>query len=242
MHGSSRLKAVAGAHSPWRCLTVVLAMSALAVAACTAPPVPPPDLAAVKRELREYHDGGGYDRQLAAIAAEAEAYLTERTKDGGKLAIVLDIDETALSSWPSLIANDFGFIPTGSCELPGGPCGWTGWVVRGEAPPIVPTLNLYRAARALGYDVFFITGRREATRAATVRNLRRAGYDGWAGLVMKPDGGSFPSATDFKVQARHGIIRNGYRIVLNMGDQDSDLVGGYADRRFRLPNPFYRIP
>ena len=215
---------------PHRAAVGVLAALAVVLAACAEPPAPLPDLAAIKHDLRAYHDGGEYDRQLTAIAAEAEAYLAERARDGGRLAIVLDIDETALSSWPSLSANDFGFFATGPCALlPRGPCGWTGWIARGEAPPIVPTLNLFRAARSLGYDVFFITGRREAARAATARNLRRAGYDGWAGLVMKPDGGTFPSAADFKAPARHGIIRNGYRIVLNMGDQDSDLVGGYAD-------------
>jgi hypothetical protein len=30
-------------------------------------------------------------------------------------------------------------------------------------------------------------------------------------------------------------------IVLNMGDQESDLMGGYAQRTFKLPNPFYYI-
>jgi acid phosphatase len=227
-----------------RAATSILAMLALVLASCAVPPPPSlPDLAAVKHQLRAYYQDGDYDRKLTSIAAEAEAYLVTRAKDDGRLAIVLDIDETALSSWPSLRANDFGFIPSGPCErLPRGPCGWTGWVARGEAPPIVPTLNLYRAARSLGYDVFFITGRREAARAATTRNLRSAGYDGWAGLVMKPNSGTFPSAADFKAPARHGIIRNGYRIVLNMGDQESDLVGGYADHRIRLPNPFYQVP
>jgi hypothetical protein len=27
-----------------------------------------------------------------------------------------------------------------------------------------------------------------------------------------------------------------------MGDQLSDLEGGYAERTFKLPNPFYWIP
>ena len=34
----------------------------------------------------------------------------------------------------------------------------------------------------------------------------------------------------------------GYRIVVNMGDQPSDLAGGYAEKAVLLPNPFYRIP
>jgi len=30
--------------------------------------------------------------------------------------------------------------------------------------------------------------------------------------------------------------------ILNMGDQESDPAGGYADVTFKLPNPFYYIP
>jgi hypothetical protein len=30
-------------------------------------------------------------------------------------------------------------------------------------------------------------------------------------------------------------------IIANLGDQFSDLAGGYAERTFKLPNPFYSI-
>jgi hypothetical protein len=29
--------------------------------------------------------------------------------------------------------------------------------------------------------------------------------------------------------------------VVNLGDQESDLDGGHAERAFKLPNPFYFI-
>jgi hypothetical protein len=59
---------------------------------------------------------------------------------------------------------------------------------------------------------------------------------------MQPDGATFPSAVDFKAPKRREIEAQGYEIVLNMGDQESDLEGGYAERTFKLPNPFYWIP
>jgi len=31
-------------------------------------------------------------------------------------------------------------------------------------------------------------------------------------------------------------------IIANIGDQDSDLDGGFAERHFKVPNPFYFIP
>jgi hypothetical protein len=37
------------------------------------------------------------------------------------------------------------------------------------------------------------------------------------------------------------ITRRGYRIVVNLGDQRSDLDGGYALRAIKLPNPMYVI-
>jgi len=34
-------------------------------------------------------------------------------------------------------------------------------------------------------------------------------------------------------------VDQGYAIVVNIGDQMSDLDGGFAERTFKLPNPFY---
>ena len=38
------------------------------------------------------------------------------------------------------------------------------------------------------------------------------------------------------------IAERGYTIIFSMGDQDSDLAGGYAERTFKLPNPVYYLP
>ena len=35
------------------------------------------------------------------------------------------------------------------------------------------------------------------------------------------------------------ITADGYTIIANLGDQESDLAGGYAEKTFKLPNPFY---
>jgi acid phosphatase len=106
----------------------------------------------------------------------------------------------------------------------------------------MPTLRLFKAARARGVAVFFITGRHEDERAATERNLRQAGYDGWAGLVLRPPGGPAASAAEFKGAERARLEAAGYTVIANVGDQPSDLAGGHAERTFLLPNPFYRIP
>ena len=86
-------------------------------------------------------------------------------------------------------------------------------------------------------------GRRlSAERAATARNLRRAGYHGWRALIMRAPNERHLSAVDYKSRRRAKIAAQGYTIIANVGDQWSDLDGGHAERTFKLPNPFYFIP
>ena len=89
--------------------------------------------------------------------------------------------------------------------------------------------------------VFFISARPANLRQATERNLREQGYE-WTGLILLPDGAHFVSAVDFKAPERRKIKERGYTIVLSLGDQESDLKGGYAERTFKLPNPVYYLP
>ncbi len=185
---------------------------------------------------------GAYERDLAAVATEAGAWVRQRAPQVERPALVFDVDETALSSWEVILANDFGRFAAGPCALPEGPCGWAAWDQLGKDPPLAPTLGVFRDARELGVAVFFITGRPESQRAATELNLREAGYGGFAGLDMVPDGERYAHAADFKAPRRAAIEQAGYTIVANVGDQPSDLAGGHAERTFLLPNPFYRIP
>ena len=55
-------------------------------------------------------------------------------------------------------------------------------------------------------------------------------------------GNGFASAADFKAPERRKIAEQGYSILLSMGDQASDLEGGFAERTFKLPNPVYYLP
>jgi len=36
--------------------------------------------------------------------------------------------------------------------------------------------------------------------------------------------------------------RFGVTIIVNVGDQESDLAGSHAERTFKVPNPFYFVP
>ena len=206
----------------------------------------PPNLGVLKIVLVSYRCTE-YDKDIEAVLAEARAWVTRRAPQVDRPAIVLDIDETSLSNWEQLYHNDFGYLPGGACDLKSAAgCGQRDWELSAAATVLRPTLDLFLAARQIkGRDgrtvaVFFITGRGDdpVERAATELNLHKAGYDGWAALMLRPAGE--PTA-DFKTRMRADVARS-HTIIANIGDQFSDLAGGYADRCFKLPNPFYFIP
>jgi predicted secreted acid phosphatase len=231
---------------------VALALPSAHALAQSAQPIPipsapalrqPPNVGDAKAAATFYHNSGEYGRDLAVVASEAGAWIAQRAPQVSRPALVLDIDDTALTNWEVIKADDFGRIIGGRCDaLPEGPCGWAAWDLLGRAPVIEPTLRVFQQARSMNVAVFFITGRPESQRLATEQNLRNAGYDGYAALHMVPEATHYPSAAAFKAPVRAAIERDGYNIIANMGDQPSDLTGGHAEQTFLLPNPFYRIP
>ncbi len=207
----------------------------------TAAPVVPA-LYDTQRQIAEYIDSGRYESDFARVVAEATAWVEERAPHATRPAIVLDIDETSLSNWQAYRANEWARILGGDCDLPHGPCGIRKWQGMGKSVALAPTRDLVGRARALGVAVFFVTGRPPELRASTERNLREQGYE-WTGVILLPRSKKhFASAVDFKAIERRKIAEQGYTILLSMGDQQSDLDGGYAERTFKLPNPVYFLP
>ncbi|WFR66605.1 HAD family acid phosphatase [Curtobacterium flaccumfaciens] len=113
-------------------------------------------------------------------------------------------------------------------------------------------------AAAMGFTVFGLTGRNDDQKAATVQNLSKVGYTAfsqerfftkWTGVGASQQPSYIRCAAvscttvEYKALTRRHIERDlGYDITLNIGDQWSDLQGGYADRSVKLPNPTYYLP
>jgi hypothetical protein len=192
-------------------------------------------------------DSGCYWADLDAQYKRAEVELTKELaakKPGEKLAIVMDIDETTLTNYCEMRREDFGYL----ASL------YRAYELTGTAVAIPGALRLFNEAREAGVSVFFITGRpgrqdakmqrddRDETNA-TARNLEAAEFHGWAGLRLRNGEENHMPTISFKTQERRKIVADGYRIILSVGDQWSDLLGSpQADVSVKLPNPFYFIP
>ncbi len=190
-------------------------------------PPAPPDADAI----RAYRDSGRWDWDLARQVSRAMQSLATQLAERrpARPAIVLDVDDTALSAYACLDRVEF--------ERDRVSCG-----SRTDLPAIEPTRTLAHFAQARGVAVHFITGRRERVRESTVENLRRAGYGGRWRLHMRPDRQPAARRDGWKARTRRALTRDGRTILLNVGDQRSDLDGGWARRTYKLPNPMYVIP
>lgn len=227
---------------------------------------PPPDLSQpdnidlFKKRLL-YYRCTAYDKDIADVLGKALKWVAARAPQVQRPAIVLDIDETSLFNWPRIYQQGYAFFSTfpgvDDCRFTtvGDLCGDLDWQKAGYARPIGPTLKLYKFARCIEQpqpcnkiDVFFVTGRREKEYKGempsvwTLRNLEAAGFAGIERdhLYMR-DQASEGSASIHKIPARAAIEKMGFNIIANIGDQNSDLVGGYAEMTFKVPNPFYFI-
>jgi acid phosphatase len=205
-----------------------------------------PNLDILKKEIKQYHDCtckcGCYTHDIDAQADRAIAFLRRRAAHQHapgrpvhqeKLVMVFDIDETSLSNYPEMLKADFAY----DSKV------FDAWVQSAQAPAIPGTLRVYKEAQKLGVSVFFITGRPEDERDATERNLHAQGFENWQQLTLRKPTGGLQSTSEYKSAVRAQIVAEGYRIVLNVGDQWSDLKGKpEAEFSVKYPDPFYFLP
>jgi predicted secreted acid phosphatase len=215
-----------------------------------------PNIDSVKSTIRAYYNATSagianktdspYISELASIEASVLAALPA-VDPAARKAVVFDADDTTL--WTYDMEDNlmhFNFDPALQ----------TTWVF-GEKFPATPGMVAFvHAVADKGYAVFGITGRREVQKQATVENLGNVGYTEFnAGNFYTKWNGSDsnkPSyvtcvtactTVEYKANTRKHIEQDlGFDIALNIGDQFSDLQGGYSDAVLKLPNPTYYLP
>lgn len=169
-----------------------------------------------------------FEKACESAKTHCQNYLKEHPNTLG-MAVVSDLDETLLDNRPYFeeVNKDFTWAD------------FEKWVFKAKAPNLPATASFLKWAREQGFNIIFLTGRTENMRMVTTANLVRnkVAYDG---LFMRGDNDRRP-ASKFKAETRRNIEKMGYKIVVNIGDQDSDLAGGVAMDGEKLPNKLYFV-
>ncbi|CAH2077604.1 unnamed protein product [Thlaspi arvense] len=197
------------------------------------------------RSLETYYNQGQFDNDYSIVATYTLAYAkTVKIGGDGKDAWVFDIDETLLSNLEYYAAHGYGSEPYNSKAF-------NEWVLKGTAPGFDASLKLFKDLKQLGFTIILLTGRDEGQRAITEKNLQDAGLgvDCFCacdlGLLILTHWGEEDqgkAAAKYKSEQRSRMVKKGYKLHGNTGDQWSDLQGfALADRSFKVPNPMYYI-
>jgi predicted secreted acid phosphatase len=221
-----------------------------------------PNIDSVKKTIATYYGDPGtgianktaspYISELAGILAHEKSQLQadydRAVQHGQKPAIVFDADDTTLWTYDMEVADmHFTFNPAEQDV----------WV-QGQRFPATPGMvDFVNQAAAIGYTVFGLTGRNDNQKAATLGNLSKDGYSPftaanfytkWTGVGASQQPSYITCAAascttvEYKALTRKHIQDLGYTVTLNVGDQWSDLQGGYAEESLKLPNPTYYLP
>ena len=208
---------------------LVAAVSAVPLAPTAAakePPAPAPP-----EEITQYYESGEYDADLKKATAAATKSLTAQLKKKPKKpAIVFDIDDTLESTYECAKKSNFDRAAIGLCQA------------RTEQTPIAPVWKLLKLAQKKKVALVVITGRPKGIAPGTTEQLKRDGLKGKYTLVMRPNSDFGTPAQPYKAKARKAIQKKGYKILVNIGDQQSDLAGGASVKTFKVPNPMYFTP
>ena len=181
---------------------------------------------------------------------------THGVRKGQRPAVVFDADDATLMTYDMEDAA-MGFHYTTALQ--------NVWVQESRFPATPRMPGVVAAAARAGCTIVGLTGRNNAQRVATLDNLARHYHDRrgnpyfksafyytkWTSGDRPPayvdctvDGNPAScSSLDFKASTRRYLQQQkGMRIVANFGDQFGDLIGGWAARAVKLPNPTYYLP
>jgi hypothetical protein len=268
-------------------VTLSLALAGVAIAAGPAIQTITPHKAdqvtnidVLRQQIRNYYGdplGTGvfapdsnYAKEAESVANKGAHYLADRGRGHGHAhvtglkAIVLDVDDTTLTTWNYEISSNWAFnLGTNTTA-----------VLNQQFPATPGMVAMVTQAAAEGYTIIFLTGRPHDQEDATRGNLASDGFGVDAGypapttlvggedsLFTKPAIADYPAylltacaaelalvpqksctTIHYKSATRAHIESLGYDIVASFGDQFSDLVGGFADKTFKMPNPNYFLP
>ena len=188
------------------------------------------NLDTAKKLVQNYYESGQFDNECKEVIDDAIAKIEQLTIDD-KSVVVFDVDETALSNYRHTKEIGFGFVSSL----------WHQWMLKADGTAIPQTKRFYDWLISKNIRVIFVTGRYQEVKEATRKNLINQGFVKFDTLIVrKPSEQKIPAA-EYKAQKRDELTKEGYNIIASIGDQWSDLVGGNAGIKIKLPNYLYLI-
>ncbi|AEE26923.1 HAD family acid phosphatase [Francisella hispaniensis] len=186
-----------------------------------------------QQQVISYYESTAHENEVSLILKKAKKII-QAQQSLQDYAIVLDIDETALNHYYSLKLA--GFPQDENHTI------WNELLSKSHAYPIKATLDFYLYCLASGLKVFFISARFAQYLESTKQALRNAGYVDFEDVFVFPENIEQYNSKDFKnfkAERRAYIESLGYKILISIGDQSSDLLGGYTLNILQLPNYLY---
>ncbi|MBW2255270.1 MAG: hypothetical protein JRI25_11800 [Deltaproteobacteria bacterium] len=200
-------------------------------------------------EIKWVRDSAEYQALTRQTFHAATASVQTQAKDLRRRqawAVVLDVDETTLDTSPY-------WLELAAYDRPFDWASWDAWCERRVAETVPGVEAFVHTVREAGGRVAYVTNRRDATREATIDNLRARGL--WGDMdricLLTED----PERTK---RVRRTELREGHgpcgwegepmTVLAYLGDSLHDLPedgedGGFDDnlgvRSFVLPNPMY---
>ncbi|MGA0068250.1 MAG: HAD family acid phosphatase [Miltoncostaeaceae bacterium] len=186
-----------------------------------------------------YYESDALPRDQSQVVAAARSWVQRRVRAtcaGSspanlrrcRVAVVFDLDDTLMSTWPYEKAQD----PPLSFNT----ATWNAFVQACGYEPIRPSIDLLNDLRRQGVYVAIISGGSVANSPYSRSCLRRNGVKGWDQATFRPTSAAALTAAQFKGRVRMALENKGYRIIASIGDQVSDMSWGHLERGFLMPN------
>lgn len=189
-----------------------------------------PNLDIVKDELKNWYNSGQYFKDITLAIEPAYTYIGY-VIGIDKAAVIFDIDETMVSEYDFMLANDFA---------------WTGPIIDAAQTittfsSLLPTLDFFNYCSQKNIETIILTSRRKKHEDTVLALLSNAKYVNYSRLILRPND-DIGSIAGYKARMRKELIeQEGYLIQCNLGDQESDFYQGYSYFNIKIPNKFYAI-
>ena len=189
-----------------------------------------------KEDVIHYYENGDHENEVAEILIEAKNIVDKYTNQpsDNNYAVVFDIDETSLNHYQPLKEANFPQDDNDSI--------WDKLVLETSAKAIKPTLEFYKHCLSKNIAVFFVSARVADSIDATKLALKDAEYTQFEDVLVFSKGITDYNPkqfTNFKSERRSYIESLGFKVLLSVGDQPSDLMGGFTKYGCELPNFLY---